>query len=90
MCATIAVGLIDERTFDVQAQHTRQAFVDRALGGAHGGVDGAQFVAYQSRQVTGRAVSSVRASDGGYTFNGGVIIEQHATSTIDLSINEAR
>ena len=80
---------IDERSFDMDSERARHAFLRLARGGERR-VEHARRVGHDRRQEGGHASAPMRGGDRGDSLNGRIGVEQHAAAAVDLPIDEAR
>ena len=80
---------IDERAFDVDAEHPRHVRGYRRIDRRYSPLDRLGIVADKGGQETCGAEASMCGGDPGYRLDIGTIVEEQAAPAIDLSVYEA-
>ena len=84
-----AFDLVDERAFDMDADHAGNPCADRGVAGVERSGDLFGRIADERGQERGRAEARVRGTDCGDGLHADIVVEQHAAAAIDLRIDEA-
>ena len=81
---------IEKRSLDMDAEHAWHAAVDRRAHRRDTARDDIEIVADEGGQESRGTEAPVRAADGADGLDRRIVVEQHATTAIDLHVDESR